>query len=251
MPGSTAAGGVRTVPGMMVHEHTSRWAWLTVVAAAVLALALLFQAPAELALVAGPLLALGLMGVGMLAAAVSGRLWLGIGLALLAGLGLTGLARGLGLAGLPHPLSTGLAMAVASLSFAARGTLFARAYPGRGWWIAVFVVGGEAAMLMTASLLPGWVLALLPAQWASTAIQTAVTGTGTRAAASALLALGGTAVTTLVVAQLLPRRWPYALMFTAWLALSALVLQRPAPPVPHGDLVPAATAWLQQRLADQ
>lgn len=211
--------------------------WLAVILAgfAVLAL-LLVQVPGMLALVAGPLLALGLMGVGMFAASVSARLWIGIALALIAGAALIALAQSRGMPPVPHPLSTGLALAIASLSFAARGTLFARAYPGRGWLIALFVVGGEAAMLMTASMLPAWLLSLLPAQWASTAIQTAITGTGTRAAASALIALAGTAVITLLVARLLPRRWPYALMFTGWLALSSLVWQRPAPPVPHADL---------------
>jgi hypothetical protein len=83
-------------------------------------------------------------------------------------------------------------------------------------------------------------LTLLPAQWASTAIQTALTGTGTRAASSALLALGGTAATTLLVAALWPRRWPYLLMFTAWLGMSALVWQRP--PMPHAHLA-SAGGW--------
>jgi hypothetical protein len=89
--------------------------------------------------------------------------------------------------------------------------------------LAVLVVCGEAATLLTAAWLPAWLLVLLPAQWASAAIATAIAGSGTRAAMSVLVALAGTAVTTLVVARLLPRKWPYALMFIAWLALSALV----------------------------
>jgi hypothetical protein len=145
---------------------------------------------------------------------------------------------------LPHPFSTGLAVVIASISFAARGALFARSASEKGWWIAVFVVAGEAAMLLTASALPGtlpdWLLVLLPAQWASVAIQTALTGTGTRAASSALLALAGTAGVTLLVARLWPRRWPYLLMFSAWLGLSALVWHRPGPPMPRADLVIAA-----------
>lgn len=216
--------------------------WLAVVLAGgipAVALLRLADTPQTLALVSGPLLALGLMGVAMLATAVAGRLWAGVLLALLAGMGMILLARALGMAALPHPFSTGLAVIVASLSFAARGLLFARAYPGKGWLLALFVVSGEAAILVTASLLPAWLLTLLPAQWASTAIQTAVTGTGTRAASSALLALGGTAATTLLVASLLPRRWPYLLMFTAWLGLSALVWQRPALPMPRADLAGA------------
>jgi hypothetical protein len=220
--------------------------WLIAILAGLLlpAMALLLlrdvPAPAPLALIGGPILAVGLMGMGMIAAAAAGRWWIGVGLALLAGVGLILLARGLGMPALPHPFSTGLAVIIASASFAARGALFARAIPGRGWLMALFVVAGEAAMLATAAYLPAWLLVLLPAQWASTAIQTALTGTGTRAAASALLALGGTAATTLVVAGLWPRRWPYALMFSAWLGLSALVWHRPGPPPPRADLAIAA-----------
>ena len=195
---------------------------------------------APLALVAGPILAIGLMGAGMIAAAAAGRLWTGVLCALLTAAGLIVLARALGLLPMPHPFSTGLAIIIASISFAARGTLFARTASEKGWWIAVFVVGGEAATLLTASALPGalpdWLMVLLPAQWASIAIQTALTGTGTRAASSALFALAGTAGVTLLVARLWPRRWPYALMFSAWLGLSALVWYRPAPPMPRADL---------------
>jgi len=184
------------------------------------------------------------MGVGMIGAAAAGRLWIGVLLALLTGVGLILLARALGMPPLPHPFSTGLAVIIASFSFAARGTLFARTASNKGWWIAVFVVSGEAAILLTASALPGalpdWLLVLLPAQWASTAIQTALTGTGTRAASSALFALAGTAAATLLVARLWPRRWPYAVMFTAWLGLSALVWNRPGPPMPRADLAIAA-----------
>lgn len=225
-------------------------AWLTVVLAGVaapaLTIVLLANAPASapLALVGGPILAVGLMGVGMIAAAADGRLWVGVVLALVTGAGLIVLARALGMPSLPHPLSTGLALVIASISFAARGALFARSASDRGWWIAVFVVAGEAAVLSTASALPGvlpdWLLALLPAQWASVAIQAALTGTGTRAASSVLFALAGTGVVTLLVAWLWPRRWPYALMFTAWLGFSALVLHRPGPPLPRADLAIAA-----------
>lgn len=221
-------------------------AWLAVVLAGVvapaLALLMLVDAPgpAPLALVGGPILAVGLMGVGMIAAAVAGRFWVGVLLALLTGACLVLFARALGMPPLPHPFSTGLAVIIASISFAARGSLFARSASDKGWWIAIFVVGGEAAMLLTASALPGalpdWLLVLLPAQWASMAIQTALTGTGTRAAGSALLALAGTGGVTLLVARLWPRRWPYVLMFSAWLGLSALVWHWPGPPMPRADL---------------
>jgi hypothetical protein len=180
----------------------------------------------------------------MIAAAVAGRLWIGVLLALLTGAGLMLLARVLGMPALPHPFSTAMAVIMASVSFAARGTLFARSAGEKGWRIAVFVVAGEAAMLLTASAMPGalpdWLLVLLPARWASTAIQTALTGTGTRAASSALMALAGTAAATLLVARLWPRRWPYLVMFTAWLGLSALVWYRPGPPMPRADLAIAA-----------
>lgn len=228
----------------------SSLAWLAVALAGVAAPTLTMvslvdaPAPAPLALVGGPILAVGLMGSGMIAAAAAGRLWIGVLLALLAGVGLIGLARALGMPSLPHPVSTGLAVVIASFSFAARGSLFARSASEKGWWIAVFVVGGEAAMLMTAAALPGalpdWLLVLLPAQWASMAVQTALTGTGTRAASSALFALAGTGAVTLLVARLWPRRWPYALMFSAWLGLSALVWHRPGPPMPRADLAIAS-----------
>jgi hypothetical protein len=228
------------------HAQPPAWpflAWATVVLAGVaapaLAMLMLANTPAPLALVAGPIFAVGLMGVGMIGAAAAGRLWIGVLLALLTGAGLLVLARALGLPPLPHPLSTGLAVLVASVSFAARGALFARSGGARGWWIAVFVVAGEAAILATASAMPGalpaWLLVLLPAQWASTAIQTSLTGAGTVAASSVLIALAGTAAATLLVARLWPRRWPYLIMFTAWLALSALVWHRPAPPLPRAD----------------
>jgi hypothetical protein len=223
-------------------------AWTTVgvagVAAPALALLLLADAPAPLALVGGPILALGLMGAGMIGAAAGGRLWIGVILALLTGAGLIAFARALGMALLPHPLAIFFAFFIASISFAARGALFARSASDKGWWIAVFVVAGEAAVLITAVALPGRLpdelLVLLPAQWASMAIQTALTGTGTLAASAALIALAGTAAATLLVAWLWPRRWPYAVMFTAWLGLSALVWHWPGPPMPRVDLATAA-----------
>ena len=87
-------------------------------------------------------------------------------------------------------------------------------------------------MVLTAAAmpgaLPGWLLALLPAQWASAAIQTTLTTSGAGVALSELIALAGTAAATLLVAALWPRRWPYLVMFTTWLGLSALVWHFPA-----------------------
>ncbi|MEM7705929.1 MAG: hypothetical protein AAF358_10280 [Pseudomonadota bacterium] len=197
------------------------------VAIPVLVLLLLSQKPSPLAVVSGPILTLGLMGVGIIAAATSGRFWVGVVLALLNAACLIVLALSLGMQSLPHPFSTVLAMVIASLSFAARGALFAKTMSDRGWWMALFVVAGEGSVLLIVyafpGVLPDWFLALLPAQWASIAIQTAITGTGTLAAMPVLIALAGTASTTLLAARLWLRRWPYLLMFTAWLGLSALV----------------------------
>lgn len=191
------------------------------------------------AIVSGPIIALALMGTGMIGSATVGRFWIGVLLAILSGCGLLLLADALGLISVRAPVATGFAILVASISFAARGTLFARSASEKGWWIALFVVAGEAAILITAALLPGalpgWLLALLPAQWASIALQTAHSSGDPVAASSALIALGGTATATLLVWWLWPRRWPYLIMFSVWLGLSALVYHNPAPPIPQPD----------------
>lgn len=217
-------------------------AWLSVALAGcvapAMAMLVLSKAPSSMPLtvVTGPILAVGLMATGMITAAAAGRFWIGVFLALLTGAGLILFARALGMPTLPHPLSTILAIFVASISFAARGALFSLSAADKGWWIAVFVVAGEAAIILTAlaqpGTLPDWLLALLPAQWTNMAIQAAITGTGARAASSALIALGGTAAATLLVARLWPRRWPYLIMFTAWLGFSALVYHYPGSPTP-------------------
>ena len=180
-----------------------------------------------LALASGPIFTLALMGVGIIAATTAGHFWVGCALALLNAACLLALALALGMPALAHPISTAVAMIIASASFAARGALFAKTLSTRGWLMALFVVAGEASVLLIASLFPGalpdWFLALLPAQWASIAIQAAFTGAGTFAALSPLIALAGTAATTLLAAGFYLERWPYLLMFTAWLGLSALV----------------------------
>ena len=182
-------------------------------------------------LVTGSILAVGLMGTAMISAAATGRFWVGVLLALLGGTGLVALALVLGTASLGQPIAVGIAIAVASSSFAARGALFARSASAKGWWIAVCVVAGEAAVIVTAaidpSLWPDWVLVLLPAQWATMAIQSALAGAPV--AISALIALAGTAFATGLVVHLWPSRWPYMIMFTAWLGCAALVYHRPGP----------------------
>lgn len=228
-------------------------AWSAVVLAgglgpalAMLALADAAAAPASLLVMGGTMLAVGLMGAGMIGAAVAGSWRGGMVLAALSGAGLVLLAQGLGIAAFAHPFAIGFAAIIASISFAARGALFARSAADKGWGIAVFVVCGEVAILATAlampDSLPAWLLALLPAQWASLAIQTALFGGGTLPASAPLIALAGTAAATLVVARLLPRRWPYLVMFTTWLACSALVWHRPVPPVVPAAAAAAATA---------
>lgn len=191
---------------------------------------LVLHSPATLAPALSPLLALSLMAIAMISTATTGRWQLGVALALLTGVLLLLLGQSLGLSPIAQPLGTGLAMLIASLSFAARGKLFSRAMPKNGWLMALFVVSGEAAILLSAALLPPWLLALLPAQWATTAVQMALTGSSARAAPPALLALAGTGAATLLVVRLWPRRWPYLIMFTTWLALSALVWHWPAEP---------------------
>lgn len=220
-------------------------AFLAGVAVPALIMVALWAASSPVVLAGGPILALGLMGVGMIAAATAGHFWIGVGLSLFNAACLVVLARVLGMPALLHPLSVGLAMIIASGSFAARGALFAKTLAHRGWLMALFVVSGEASVLLVASaypgLLPDWFLALLPAQWASIAIQVALTGSGTFAAIPVLIALAGTAATTLLAANLWLRRWPYLLMFTAWLGLSALVYFS-SDPATHSDNMAFVTA---------
>lgn len=224
-----------------------RWpflGWLAAVVAgvgaplcAMLVLAQVGQAaPFEgaLAPVLAPLLSLGMMGVGMIGAAVTGRLWVGIVLAAANAAFLAllvFLAFAFGLISAPFPTAVMITMIavvlIAGFSFAARGALFTRSASPLGWVVALGVVAGEAAILATALVQPGalpdWLLALLPAQWASIALQSALGGNFTAQSYAAMTALLGTAAATMFVTYLWPRRWTYAVMFTTWLALSALV----------------------------
>ncbi|MEM6817687.1 MAG: hypothetical protein AAF578_02765 [Pseudomonadota bacterium] len=185
---------------------------------------------------AGPVFTLGLMGVGILAAANTGQFRSGVILALLNIACLMLLALALGIPASPQPVATAFVMIFASGSFAARGALFAKTLARRAWLMGLFVVAGEASVLLIAALLPDalptWFLALLPAQWASVAIQKTLTGAGQFSATAALIALCGTATTTMVAAKLWYRPWPYPLMFTTWLALSALVYFWPVTAAP-------------------
>ena len=166
------------------------------------------------------IIALALMSAGMIAASLVGRLLVGMGGALATALVLFGFAGVLGV----NPFDVALAAFLASLSFAARGTLFANSAGPYGWLVALGIVAGEGAVVLSAMIQPGvwpdWLLALLPAQWASMAIEAALGGS---TAIAPLTALGGTALATLLVVQLWPRRWTYGIMFSVWLGLSAFV----------------------------
>lgn len=180
--------------------------------------------------IAGPIIAVGIMAAGMIAAAAAGRFLVGLVLALINAAFLVLLARANGLPALADPMAGALAASIAGVSFAARGALFARSSGARGWWIALAVLAGEAAVLLTAlaapGAWPGWVLALLPAQWTAIAIESALTGALGPVANAALVALAATAAATLLVTRLWPRRWPYLVMFTTWLGVSAIVWER-------------------------
>ena len=221
------------LPSPKPTSRTMAWGTAVVAGVAVPALLLLtLSGSPDLASVSAPAFTMALMGVGIIAAAAAGLFWVGVLLALVNTACVLVLALMLGM---PTPLSlasAGLAMAIASVSFAARGALFAKTLSDRGWLMALFVVAGEGSVLLIAfgwpGVLPGWFLALLPAQWASAAIQSALTGSGALGAVPVLSALAGTAATTLLAARFWLRRWPYVLMFTTWLALSALVYFSPA-----------------------
>ncbi len=234
--------------GRLRRWPASSWTTMTLVGVAVpvLLMLVLSAAPSSLLLKSGPVFTLGLMGVGIIAASIIGYFWIGVLLALVNGAGLVVLAFALGMSTLAHPTSTGLAMVIASGSFAARGALFSKTLSRKGWLMALFVVTGEASVLLIASLWPGALpdlfLALLPAQWSSIAIQTALTGTGTLEALPVLIALAGTAATTLLATKLYPRPWPYLLMFTAWLGLSAVVYFESLPAKPGADVGSVASA---------
>ena len=163
-------------------------------------------------------------------------------------------ARALGMPALPHPVSTTLALIVASLCFLCIGALIGSLVGnvpavqalGQCIFLPMLIIGGVAVPLAS---LPDWALPLsnlLPGRHAVVAIQTAVTGTGTRAAGFELAMLAGHGALALVAAVLLfrwepggrvqigRRGWWLVLVAAAWLALAGLAHSRarpvPAPP---------------------
>nr|WP_281384785.1 ABC transporter permease [Novosphingobium piscinae] len=163
-------------------------------------------------------------------------------------------ARALGMPPLPHPVSTTLALMVAALCFLCIGALIGTLAPnvpavqalGQCLFLPMLIIGGVAVPLAS---LPGWALPLsnlLPGRHAVVAIQTAVTGTGTRAAGFELLALTGHGLLALLAAVILfrwepdaglrpgRRGWLIVPVLAAWLALAGLAAQlaRPVPAPP-------------------
>ncbi|MEM7700757.1 MAG: hypothetical protein AAF251_02360 [Pseudomonadota bacterium] len=189
-----------------------------------------------------PFVSIGLMSAGIIGAAVAGRFWIGVLLAVIAALALIGFTQAIGASTLAPAriVALGLAVLVASVSFAIRGALFAQSTRDKGWLIALFVVTGEAAILITAVArsgeLPFWLLALLPAQWTNLAIQAALTLGDLETASAPLIALAGTAAATALVVRLWPRKWTYLIMFSTWIGFSALVYStQPSLPVVTSD----------------
>ncbi|MEE4201500.1 MAG: hypothetical protein V2I30_12415 [Erythrobacter sp.] len=199
---------------------------------------------------AAPTIALGLMTAAMIGAAISGSLRTGTLLGIANGVWLATLSVAFDIVPIGNILLSAFAALVASLSFAARGALFARSSGRRGWLIAFAVALGEAAILISAASDPGlwphWLLVLLPAQWASLAFEDALAGTGLVSAAAPLAALAVTALATLFVRQLWPRRWTYLIMFTTWLAMAALVWQASSPEAKRADAEPGKSAGSSQ-----
>ncbi|MBU6165450.1 MAG: ABC transporter permease [Alphaproteobacteria bacterium] len=162
-----------------------------------------------------------------------------------------GAARLLGMPPLPHPVSTVLALITASLCFLCLGGLIGTLVAnvpavqalGQCIFLPMLIIGGVAVPLAS---LPDWALPvsnLLPGRHAVVAIQTAVTGTGTRAAGFELALLAGHGALALLAAVLLFRwepgqrlrpGWWLAAIAAAWLALAGLAHSRarpvPAPP---------------------
>ncbi|WP_017667740.1 ABC transporter permease [Sandarakinorhabdus sp. AAP62] len=163
-------------------------------------------------------------------------------------------ARALGMPPLPHPVSTVLALAIAGLCFLCLGALIGNLAPnvpavqalGQCIFLPMLILGGVAVPLAS---LPDWALPwsnLLPGRHAVVAIQTAVTGTGTRAAGFELLALAGHGLLALLAAVLLFRWEPAAPLrpgrrglwllplIGLWLALVVVanVRQQPMPAAP-------------------
>jgi hypothetical protein len=163
-------------------------------------------------------------------------------------------ARALGMPALPHPVSTTLALIAASLCFLCIGALIGSLAPnvpavqalGQCIFLPMLIIGGVAVPLAS---LPDWALPLsnlLPGRHAVVAIQTAVTGTGTRAAGFELALLAAHGALALAAAVILfrwepgaglrpgRRGWWLVPVAAVWLALAGLAHSRarpvPAPP---------------------
>jgi hypothetical protein len=165
-----------------------------------------------------------------------------------------GVARALGMPALPHPVSTTLALAATALFCAGLAAVWPLlpGSPSNESWVRIgltllLVLGMSFRNEDRGFITP--FLALSPGHWAQAAIQTAVTGTGTRAAAATLLALAGVGGLALLAACLPTRRWPPWLLGAGWLGLAGLVWQQPAPRLPRADMGANYTVQALQQLS--
>jgi hypothetical protein len=222
------------------------WLWLAaVIAPLALMSALLTLAPAGPAPLThdgARFLALAAMGVGMVGAA-SGRRWpTALIVNLLTLLLVHWSARLAGMPMLAHPASTTLAMMMSSLCFLGLGALIGRAAPKRAVPIALCAGLAEAVLggiLWPLPQLPEALAALAhlsPVRWSVVAVQTALTGTGTRAAAIELVALGGLGISALLATWLWQHRLAKAALLLGWLMLASLSWQSPGPLPPVPDM---------------
>ncbi len=230
------------------------WVWLAAVIAPLALmgtfLTLVPVGPAPLNHEGARFLALAAMGAGMVGAAAARRWLVPLIVVLLALLLLHWSARLAGMPMLAHPVSTTLALVVSGLCFMGLGALIKQIMPDQAVKIALVAVSAEAAMggiLWPLPELPSALQALAhlsPVRWSVVAIQTALTGTGTRAAASELIALGGLGVLALLAAWLWQRTWAKAALLIGWLALAGLSWQRPGPLPPQPDMAVVTLAPL-------
>lgn len=211
--------------------------------------------PAPLSLAVGSFytligLSVGLIGgaVQIAAASRSGKPRLGVmllsrlvlvGTAMLAG---HWLARSLGMPPLSHPASTTMALMVSALCWTSLGLLIGRnaQSESRAAVIALLFAGVIFWLQFVPAIVPA--AAISPAAWARLAIQTAVTGTGTRAVASELGALAGLALLALLALRFASARIRLPIVGVGCLILAALVWQRPGPPLPAADMQPVNLA---------
>lgn len=229
------------------HRRASLVIWLIPLVLVALIPSFEDAVPAPFNLVAGTMHSVTALFVGLLGGAVqlvAARQRGGFRLAplLISRLLLTGLAlfaahhlaRSLGQPPLSHPASTTMALIATAFCMASLGLLVG--HLARAPRFALFVA---AQLLLIMVLAMFWLyLPLAPAAWSRLAVQTAVTGTGTRAAASALAALVGLGIAAIFAMRLQQRPIAVLLVIISWLVLGLYNVQRPGPALPRSDMVP-------------